>query len=36
MNACDAIWMQDDKDILARTINPNGIPEFVEKEIRLR
>jgi len=27
--------MQDGEDILTGTINPNGIPEFVEKGIRL-
>jgi len=28
--------MQDDEAILAGTINTNGIPEFIEKGIRLR
>jgi len=30
------LWMQDGEDILTGMRNPNGIPEFVEKGIRLR
>jgi len=29
------LWMQDGKDILTGTRNHNGIPEFVEKGIRI-